>query len=97
MASVGGPVCGHRVRGRGRGVLALTSFEPLPRPGNKSAVAQMKNNQPSNQNGVAEKEKEKPACTPSIDIRTNVTVQRINQPLEDQNGLQLIVTSFYLY
>ena len=76
MASVDVPIC--RVRGRGRGVLALTSFDPLPRP---SKVLHMKND---SSNGKVEQH-----LTPSKDIRSSVTVQRIGYPATGSEGVNL--------
>jgi len=73
-------------RGRGRGVLALTSFEPLPRP-NKTLQS---NNKPLN-NITNNDQKVNGNQKPTKDIRSNVTVHKINTPNKhDIDGLQIL-------
>ena len=74
MASVDGLT--YQVRGRGRGVLALNSFDPLPRP---SKVFHPKYDS-SNDSKI-----NKPV--PSKDIRKNVTVQKIGYSSTEIGGI----------
>jgi len=77
----------NSTRGRGRGILALTSYEPLPRPSKGPQTQSVL----KGANGIGN-------CHVSKDIRTNVGIKKMNnlENLQSKNSDGMFYTRFLL-